>query len=777
MEDIHSTAGDSKAEVSLPPESKAEVGFPPKESHAEGASPRKESQVFALVIGINEYRSSDYPILQGAVNDARAFEQYLLDPREKRGLGVPASNILVLKDQQATRASILAAFQSHFLDNPRIPDGGNATMILFYAGHGTRILAPENNIARDFKVEAISPVDERTKDATGNYVHAIPDYVLGWLLRELARKKGSNITVIFDACHSGGLGRDFGQERTGDSNSPSVPLELDSHLWKGEAGAEQTAQSFRMWSPSATSHVLLAACGQHETAREIKYKDDNSIHGRFTESLITWLRRLRLENTTYAELLNRLPTWSGQTPHCGGNRRRHLVFDGNYPATGQRALPLMTHTSPNKDILRSFRVDIGSVEGVVPETEFTVYDPDNNELCILVAHSVEIARTILVTKDNKPLVTEDGQAFTIPKQSRVVISDWKNDAMILHVYTPDGFPHTADLFPAHDILKQPNGRKYVQAISVQDADISMRREDAEIVIENLKSTILECQRETRFSLSSTAHLPKVVDGIAHFNYFLERHHGEAPLTGVSLEMHRLVGDYPGRTPDLTEGPAHDGNLVANRAVSITSIPGAKYGFTIRNTSMDDLFPYLFYFDPEEYTITLWYGPETAQVAAPLKAKTRQLDGTVTIGMGGEPGFSFPLPADQNFGAGFFKLFVATEYLEIDWIKQTVSPFDPDFEGTPRMRMIQEPMSKVATSVVLSSLLVDGYSRDPSWTNEDLHWKCKRATRPYSSAAAEIKAGLLRILTTEPGKPAITSFSNDHRGSPRAAALRLRHPSF
>jgi hypothetical protein len=118
-----------------------------------------------------------------------------LDPREKRGLQVAASNIVLLENGQATRAAILDKFKSHFLDNPEIPDHGNATMILFYAGHGTRIEAPENRLASDEMVEAIAPVDERT-DTAGNYVHAIPDYVLGWLLMELSKKKGSNIVCV-----------------------------------------------------------------------------------------------------------------------------------------------------------------------------------------------------------------------------------------------------------------------------------------------------------------------------------------------------------------------------------------------------------------------------------------------------------------------------------------------------------------------------------------------------------------------------------------------------
>ncbi|KAJ7717107.1 caspase domain-containing protein [Mycena maculata] len=720
MEDVSSSRGSIAAvghsrgevsppteveELSPPKESKPAPVTPPKESKVEGVSPPKEGQVFALVIGINDYLSNNYATLLGAVNDARAFKKYLLDPREKRGLGVPASNVLVLEDRQATRAGILAAFQSHFMDNPKIPDDGNATMILFYAGHGTRILAPENKIAPDGRVEAIAPVDERTKDAAGNEVHAIPDYVLGWLLSRLAKKKGPNITVIFDACHSGGLGRDVGRARAGGSPSPSVPLELDSHLWKDETGAAQTAPSFRMWSQSAPSHVLLAACGQEETAREIRYIDDNSVHGRFTESLITWLRRVSLENTTYQELLNRFPAWSGQTPHCGGERRDRLVFDGNFPQTGSRAIPLIPHTSPTNDILQSFRVDMGSVDGVVPDTEFTVYGPDNNELCTLVAHSVETGKTILVPPGKQPVVMKDGQSVTIPPQSRAEVSDWKNDAMILHVYTPDDFPHTTDLFPKHDITVQPKGRKYVQASSVADADIIIRKVDDDIVIRRLTSTILECHPETRFPLKdNAAHLPLVADGIAHFNYFLERHHGSAPLKDFSLEMHRLVGDYPGRRPDLKASPRGDGNLVVDNEVNIPSRAGAKYGFTIRNTSEMDLFPYFFFFDPEEYTISLWYKPESYKVA-PLTKKTEDADGTVTVGMGSERAFEFMLPPDQPHSSGFLKLFVATQHLDISWIKQNVSPFDPNFQGTPRIQAGQEPLVAIpewdALTVVLT----------------------------------------------------------------------------
>ena len=129
------------------------------------------------------------PPLEGAVNDALAFKQYLLDPREECGLGTPPENIAFLNNTDATREKILSTFRSHFIENRNIPDGGEATMILFYAGHGTRVKSPD---AFDGHIEGLCPVDERTTDAKG-YVHTIPDYVLGWLLEELSRKKGPNI--------------------------------------------------------------------------------------------------------------------------------------------------------------------------------------------------------------------------------------------------------------------------------------------------------------------------------------------------------------------------------------------------------------------------------------------------------------------------------------------------------------------------------------------------------------------------------------------------------
>jgi hypothetical protein len=114
---------------------------------------------------------------------------------------VPPPNIVLIENDKATRSAILSTFKSHLLDNTNIPDHGDATMILFFAGHGSRFEAPSDLIAPDRRVEAICPVDEGTTNDAGEYVHAIPDYVLVWLLAELANKKGTNIVRSCSPAH------------------------------------------------------------------------------------------------------------------------------------------------------------------------------------------------------------------------------------------------------------------------------------------------------------------------------------------------------------------------------------------------------------------------------------------------------------------------------------------------------------------------------------------------------------------------------------------------
>ncbi|KAJ7886513.1 hypothetical protein B0H13DRAFT_2342847 [Mycena leptocephala] len=73
-----------------------------------------------------------------------------------------------------------------------------------------------------------------------------------------------------------------------------------------------------------------------------------------------------------------------------------------------------------------------------------------------------------------------------------------------------------------------------------------------------------------------------------------------------------------------------------------------------------------------WDLELWYYPES-----PMKGKTKQGDGEVKVGKGSERSFELELADGQSSSTGFLKLFMATEHLEIDWIKQNTSCFKED----------------------------------------------------------------------------------------------------
>jgi hypothetical protein len=140
--------------------------------------------IWALLIGI-EYDLSK-PLL-GSKADVERVQQWL----ESRG--TPADNIKTLRNEEATRDSILGVFKSHLIHNQAIPRDG--PILLYYSGHGARDNPPDEWVAEgeatDRFIEFIVPYDAFTAaDETWEPKHAIPDRTIGALLRQLARAKG-----------------------------------------------------------------------------------------------------------------------------------------------------------------------------------------------------------------------------------------------------------------------------------------------------------------------------------------------------------------------------------------------------------------------------------------------------------------------------------------------------------------------------------------------------------------------------------------------------------
>ena len=132
----------------------------------------------ALIIGINTYASPKMQNLKGAVADAIAMKNYL-----ENTLGLSASRIRMLTDEQATRRNIIDALL-HLERDDTIRSGD--AILIYYAGHGEEVILPLGEEQK--KIESVVP-----SDFDGENVHVIPDYSLGQLVYRIGQKRGDNI--------------------------------------------------------------------------------------------------------------------------------------------------------------------------------------------------------------------------------------------------------------------------------------------------------------------------------------------------------------------------------------------------------------------------------------------------------------------------------------------------------------------------------------------------------------------------------------------------------
>lgn len=221
------------------------------------------AQRWALLIGINEYKSEQIRSLQGCVADVKNMRDILV-----HRFGFPESNIKMILNQQATTKNINKTLQSHLLKNNSINQ--KDVVLLYYAGHGSQQV-DENNDEPDGMDETIVPYDARAGGAE------ITDDEVGSWLQEL-RKKTTNLTFILDSCHSGSATRDpysavrYVPPKTGVGATRGVNTPTYSQSRKGSD-----------WMMPESGYTLLSACMHFENSHE--FKIENQVRGVFSYHL------------------------------------------------------------------------------------------------------------------------------------------------------------------------------------------------------------------------------------------------------------------------------------------------------------------------------------------------------------------------------------------------------------------------------------------------------------------------------------------------------------
>ena len=367
---------------------------------------------WALLVGIDEYLAESVSKLNGCVNDVEAMRVFLMNQ-----LGVPENHIRLLSNQQATRAAILRAFEAFLIDNPAI--AFNDQILFHYSGHGSQ-MRDMTNTEPDGYNETIVPHDSRTHNPD---VYDIPDKTLAALLNRLMERKGNNITVILDSCHSGSGTRRIELPgaacvRLAPVDERLPPPKLDATLL---ASTSTRGAGPSGWAMTGVSHVLLAGCRDQELLNEYWSKSEGQEgvwHGALTYFTLQALQQVA-PGTTYAELHERVAAqvnaiYRDQTPQCEGNRNR-VIFEG---VQVQRD-PFLTVLRVDGNIVI---LGAGMVHGLRPGTELALYPPETRTRKDLPAIPLATVAVVKVAATTAQASMKSGHVQMIPLHARALIT-------------------------------------------------------------------------------------------------------------------------------------------------------------------------------------------------------------------------------------------------------------------------------------------------------------------------------------------------------------------
>jgi hypothetical protein len=371
-------------------------------------SPPPTSRIWALLIGIENY-PDPRDAVAGSSRDVDNMVNYLL------GRGVSMDCIVILKDKEATREVILKAWESHLINNEAIER--DDPMLVYFSGHGGfddsptgwPVDGPNNQTELLIAYDSLAP-DEDSGQTYAEPEWSIPDRTIAALLRKTAKRHSSNITLIFDCCHSAHMSRnaprlppDLIFTKRGIAFDPRSPrrrlkklsADTDKRIWFDPEAEKELAKNLSnhrglYFSRQNDTHVLLAACTRKQESTS------NSNGGLFTRALL--LSLAETEDISYDKLLERIhyhlgclrrdaiaaqDAWAAehhilveeymrpgvQTPQCEGTNRSRLLW--RKTGDSVRSYTVMPY-EPGPDGAPRCQIDVGTDAGIRQGTVFQV---------------------------------------------------------------------------------------------------------------------------------------------------------------------------------------------------------------------------------------------------------------------------------------------------------------------------------------------------------------------------------------------------------------------
>ncbi len=363
----------------------------------------------ALLIGIDVYLPENaiavnssgrsWVNLDGCVNDALSIKAILTSK-----YGFDEHNIDFLANEKASRDGIINAIKQLINTSER-----GDIVVIYYAGHGSQIKNTASTEA-DMKDETMVPSDSYLGKPD------IRDKEMNELFYQLSQK-GVILTVIFDSCHSGSVGRGL----TG--------YEPKSRHMAPVTGAQVNDPSV-VHDLTANDVLIISAAQDDETAKEQQDEQGNP-HGAFTFALIQALKTLPANAPAIKifESTRAVIKYNGksQEPVFEGNDvRKNSSLIGTARETVSNVTTVAILKNESKDAIT---VQGGYISGINPDCILKkIYENDTVDLKITAVDGANSSTATIIKGDVK--LVKAGDMFEV--------TEWAfSGQTALRVYIPE----------------------------------------------------------------------------------------------------------------------------------------------------------------------------------------------------------------------------------------------------------------------------------------------------------------------------------------------------
>ncbi|RXW14955.1 hypothetical protein EST38_g10900 [Candolleomyces aberdarensis] len=640
------------------------------------ASSSTGSRLFALIIGIDDYTEEfGFPKLKGAVRDAGRIRNWLISD-----FSVPPSQIKDLRDKEATRNAIIEALKGLATDERIQRDD---PILIYYAGHGTEAPAPKRWRWDSPQIQMIAPWDFKRRDGSSRITQGIPDRTLGVLLTKLAAEKGNNITVILDSCHSGSGTRSDSDTRVrGGPCEVDIPAELDEDLVLQVPSHRGARVPDKFRHHGLRSHVLLAACAPHERAHEVKTS------GAFTEALLGALKGANTAELTYEGLIERMEI---------------------LPSKVANTKPVLNATLKKiKNKLELTIAGAGAIHGISTGSEFAIWnsrsDLDKEPLAIVTVGKVKGHESVATLSESVATLIKSVATPSKKPEAISLVAQIKHNPMPkLSIHVPKAI-QSMQCFG--DLFSEGEGRRPLEITVTEDktlASIGLTYLDEldEIGFELLKPK--DQGQKIRHTIDPTAEdLHGALEHLCHYYYHRDR------TAEIEKEPEREPEKEPGKESGKESGtvvigkdktpfsskftidvftleendeeiyvPSGPNLNIQGTGVELTVGPHNEedlYGFRITNNTNFPVFPYLFYFDNSDFSITPIYQPVAVAQNGAKELSIPSLPEHESLAIGyGSAGATPQNLAISNVNLdleqGHLYLYVSTRHVDLSFLKK------------------------------------------------------------------------------------------------------------